>query len=229
VAPGVNAQVHQHMFCARLDIAVDGTKNTVSEVDVVPQKESNPYGNVFVPVETVLRTESEGVRTYDSTKARCWKISNAEGKVNPVTKKPVAYKLYPFTRGPAQPPLLTDPDACAVSKKGAFATAHLWVTQHDDAERYPAGEYTPQAQEPDGLPKWIAKDRSIEGEDVVLWHAFGVTHVPRVEDFPVMNCETTGFTLKPADFFAGNPAIDLPPDTNKQSKLDQQSGCCSTK
>ena len=27
VAPGVNAQVHQHMFCARLDMSVDGDKN----------------------------------------------------------------------------------------------------------------------------------------------------------------------------------------------------------
>ncbi|CAN0232551.1 unnamed protein product, partial [Ectocarpus sp. 4 AP-2014] len=35
VAPGVNAQLHQHMFCARLDMSVDGHKNTVKEADVV--------------------------------------------------------------------------------------------------------------------------------------------------------------------------------------------------
>ncbi|CAM9540325.1 unnamed protein product, partial [Discosporangium mesarthrocarpum] len=35
VAPGVNAQLHQHMFCARLDMCVDGPLNTVCEVDVV--------------------------------------------------------------------------------------------------------------------------------------------------------------------------------------------------
>ena len=68
-----------------------------------------------------------------------------------------------------------------------------------------------------------------EGEDVVLWHAFGVTHVPRVEDFPVMNCEMTGFSLKPDGFNLGNPAIDLPPETNEKSKLDTAaSGCCAT-
>jgi hypothetical protein len=49
--------------------------------------------------------------------------------------------------------------------------------------------------------------------------------VPRVEDFPVMPCEFTGFTLKPDGFVSGNPAIDLPSDTNQKSKLD--SGCCS--
>ncbi|CAB9499629.1 Copper amine oxidase 1 [Seminavis robusta] len=227
-APGVNAQVHQHMFCARIDMAVDGDKNTVSEIDVVPHTpgmEGNPYGNVFGPVETVLKTEAEAVRLYDANKARVWKVSNAEGKVNGITKKPTAYKLVPFTKGPAQPPLLTAPDS-AVSKKGEFATAHLWVTPYDETERYPAGEYTPQAKEQAGLPVWIKDNESIEGEDVVLWHAFGVTHVPRVEDFPIMNCEMTGFSLKPDGFNSGNPAIDLPPETNTKSKLD--SGCCAS-
>jgi primary-amine oxidase len=120
---------------------------------------------------------------------------------------------------------LTHPEASTVSSKGAFAKANLWVTQHNTKERFPAGEYTPQAKEQDGLPVWIKANRNIEKENVVLWHAFGVTHVPRVEDFPVMPCETTGFTLKPDGFSSGNPAIDLPPDTNAKSKLN--SGCCS--
>jgi len=232
VAPGVNTQVHQHMFCARIDMAVDGDNNTVSEVDIMSHPDPsvpNACGNVFGPVETVLKTEGEAKRLYDANKARYWKISNAEGKVNAITKKPTAYKLVPFTKGPAQPPLLTAPDS-AVSQKGAFATAHLWVTPYDASERFPAGEYTPQNTTPSGLPLWIQDNESIEGKDVVLWHAFGVTHVPRVEDFPVMNCEMTGFTLKPDGFGSGNPAIDLPPETNAKSKLDTKGGCCpSTK
>jgi len=226
VAPGVNAQIHQHMFCARLDVAVDGTKNTVSEVDVVPlppSPASNPYGNAFKAVETVLRTEHDAVRTCDATRARTWKIANAEGKTNPITGKPVAYKLVPFTRGPAQPTLLTDRASCAVNRKGSFADANLWVTPWDAAERYPAGEFTPQGKGGEGLPEWVGKGRSVEGQRLVVWHAFGVCHVPRVEDFPVMPCETTGFTLKPDGFFAGNPAIDLPPETNEKS---EQSKCC---
>lgn len=34
-----------------------------------------------------------------------------------------------------------------------------------------------------------------------------------------MPCETTGFSLKPDNFFSGNPAIDLPPDINAASQL----------
>jgi primary-amine oxidase len=101
-APGVNSQVHQHMFCARLDMSVDGEKNIVSEVDVETAPSSptgNYYGNIFAKKETFLNSEKEAVRLYDANKARTWKISNAEGKVNPITKKPTAYKLIPFTRG----------------------------------------------------------------------------------------------------------------------------------
>ncbi len=33
------------------------------------------------------------------------------------------------------------------------------------------------------------QDASLEGADPVIWYAFGVTHVVRPEDFPVMPCE----------------------------------------
>eukprot|EP00854_Cymbomonas_tetramitiformis_P000716 gene716-1179_t len=153
--------------------------------------------------------------------ARSWKIESAD-KRNPVNGHPTAFKLVPFTRGAAQPTLLTGPD-CAVTARGQFATKNLWVTPHKDDERWPAGDYTIQNGGGEGLPAWTAEDRNVEAADVVLWHAFGVAHVPRPEDFPVMPCETTGFSLKPEGFFAGNPGIDLPPTRNEQSK------CCSDK
>jgi primary-amine oxidase len=58
--------------------------------------------------------------------------------------------------------------------------------------------------------------------------AFGVLHVPRIEDFPVMPCEITGFSLKPDNFFLGNPGIDIPPEVNEASKLDT-TACCAAK
>jgi primary-amine oxidase len=222
VAPGVNAQVHQHMFCCRLDITVDGVDNIVSEVDVVPvplDPVKNPWGNAFVPVETVLKTELDAIRTADSTKARVWKISSATKK-NPINGKPTAYKLIPYTRGPAQPIMLTD-GACVASKRAAYAKANLWVTPYMQNERFPAGEYTSQTTGYGGLPIWTKKNRSLVGQSngLVLWHSFGVVHVPRIEDFPVMPCEVTGFTLKPDNFFSGNPATDLPPEKNCASRL----------
>jgi primary-amine oxidase len=221
VAPGVNAQTHQHCFCARLDMAVDGSNNSVSEVDIVsmPPGKDNPHNNAFKAVETVLKTEKDAIREANPASGRVWKVFNNDS-INPITKEPVAYNLIPFTFGAAQPLLLTGQNS-AVTKRGAFATKSLFVTPHRDDERFPAGEYTPQSTGGEGLPEWTKADRPVENTDIVLWHSFAVSHVPRPEDFPVMPCETTGFTLKAHGFFQGNPAIDLKPDSNKKSE------CCS--
>lgn len=144
VAPGVNAQVHQHMFCMRLDMAVDGPRNCVSEVDVKavdPAAAHNPYGNAFVAVKTPLRTEIEAQRVAGP--ARTWRVHNPRS-FNAANGKPVAYKLVPHTRGSMQPLLLTAPD-CAVTKRGGFATRSLWVTPYNVWERFPAGEYAAAA------------------------------------------------------------------------------------
>ena len=92
-----------------------------------------------------------------------------------------------------------------------FATANLWVTRYDPDELYAAGRYPSQSTGGDGLPAFVAQDRTIEGTDIVVWHTFGVTHLVRPEDFPVMPVEMTGFTLVPYGFFDRNPAMDVPP------------------
>lgn len=209
------------MFCARLDMAVDGHKNTVTEVDVVAEaaSESNPFGNAFGPVYNVLTREQEAQRLAAPEKARTWVVEN-RSKINAVSGKPVGYKLVPFTIGPAMPTLLTGPGS-AVTARGGFATKNLFVTPHNDGERWPAGDYTIQSRGGEGLPTWTKANRNVEDEDIVLWHSFGVVHVPRPEEFPVMPCEMTGFALKPSNFFEGNPSIDLEPKKNKGSR------CCS--
>ena len=47
----------------------------------------------------------------------------------------------------------------------------------------------------------------------MVWHSFGVTHLPRPEDWPVMPVEYTGFSLIPVGFFDRNPALDVPPSS----------------
>jgi len=134
------SQVHQHMFCARLDMCVDGPRNCVSEVRVeaVPRgvNGANPFGNAFHAVVTPLRTESAAQRV--AAPATVWRVSNPRS-LNPITGKPVAYKIVPHSRGGMQPLLLTAPD-CAVTQRGQFATKALWVTPWRSDERFPAGE-----------------------------------------------------------------------------------------
>ena len=134
--------------------------------------------------------------------------------------KPVGYKLV--TQPTAT--LLNAPGS-SVANRAVFATKHLWVTQYDPEQRYPAGNYPNQHSGGAGIPEWIKADRSLDGEDVVLWHTFGATHVVRTEDWPVMPVEYAGFTLKPANFFDRNPALDLPRNANAQGN-GRSSGSC---
>ena len=46
---------------------------------------------------------------------------------------------------------------------------------------------------------------------MVCWHVFGLHHLTRPEDWPVMPVDRTSFWLKPWGFFDRNPALDVPP------------------
>jgi primary-amine oxidase len=123
--------------------------------------------------------------------------------------EPVAYKLVPAST----PTLLANPDS-SVSRRAGFATRNLWVTPYDRSEWRAAGDHPNQHSGGAGLPAWTEADRPIENTDVVVWHTFGVTHIPRPEDWPVMPVECTGFHLVPVGFFDRNPALDVPPSNH---------------
>jgi primary-amine oxidase len=48
--------------------------------------------------------------------------------------------------------------------------------------------------------------------------AFGLTHNPRVEDFPVMPSERISVLLRPDGFFEKNPALDVPQSDQTANK-----------
>lgn len=212
VLPGVQGQIHQHLFCARLDMEVDGPQNSVVECNVVapPMGEGNPYGNAFYEEQTVLGTEKAAQRRVDPSTMRYWKVVNPN-RTNGVGR-PTAYKLEPTS---AITPF-THPDSVS-GRRGGFIYNHLWVTPFHPDERYPAGEYVNQCEGGQGLPAWTAADRPVENADVVLWHVFGLHHPVRPEDFPVQPVVVCGFKLMPSGFFDRNPMIDLPPKQNKAS------------
>ncbi|MEJ2866590.1 primary-amine oxidase [Actinomycetospora sp. OC33-EN08] len=210
VAPGLGAPYHQHLFCARLDMTVDGVRNAVDEVEAerVPMGEGNPYGNAFRRKVTRLASEAGAQRDNDGSVVRTWHIVNPE-KRNAVGK-PVGYALHPENKAT----LLADENS-SIHARAGFSTHNLWVTPYRPDERYPAGDFVNQNPGGDGLPRWTQADRDVDGEDIVVWHTFGTTHFPRPEDWPVMPVEYTGFTLKPVGFFDANPALDVPPNPGR--------------
>ncbi|MHB1584227.1 MAG: primary-amine oxidase [Acidimicrobiales bacterium] len=206
VAPQLAAPYHQHLFNVRLDMEVDGPLNTVYEVEsrrLAPGAD-NPWANAFEAVATPLRSELEARRVVDPATSRYWKVVNHE--VTNRLGQPVAYKLVPG----ATPTLLADPGS-SVGRRAGFAAANLWVTPFHPEERRAAGDYPNQHEGGDGLPRWTAADRPLVDRDLVVWFSFGVTHIPRPEDWPVMPVEYTGFSLHPVGFFDRNPALDVPP------------------
>ena len=201
------APFHQHFIVARLDLDVDGEANTVMEVEssAEPIDAGNPYGLALVQRSRPIRSEAESARDYDWSTQRAWKV------VNPGSRNahgdPVAYKLVPGAALPA----MFDP-ASPVLARAPVIGHPLWVTRHAEAERWPAGEYPVQSHGEDGIATWIRADRSLEDVDVVLWYVFGIHHITRPEDWPVMPVDTVSFWLKPFGFFDRNPALDVAPE-----------------
>lgn len=183
VSPGALAQNHQHIFCVRIDPAIDGYKNTVltEESHRVPMnKETNPRGNYYEVRQKILdRSQWLDAAPLQN---RVIKMVNRT-KTNKISGKPVGYKFTPS----ATQLLLADPDSIQ-STRALFAQHHVWVTKQRDGELYAAGRYTLQSQnEIGGVADAVKRDEQLEDEDVIVWNVFGLTHNPRVEDWPVMS------------------------------------------
>ena len=200
------APFHQHFIVARLDLDVDGEPNTVhmTESEALPIGRDNPDGLAIVQRSRPLRTEEEGKQDYCWQTQRAWKIVNAS--VTNALGTPVGYKLVP---GGCIPGMM---DRRSPVYRRAQAIGHdLWVTAYHEGEQYPCGEFPVQAAEDAGLPAWTAANRPIENTDVVLWYVFGIHHVTRPEEWPVMPVDRVSFWLRPFGFFDRNPALDVPP------------------
>ncbi len=212
VSPGVAGQIHQHILCARLDMAIDGYGNSPVECNTFAEEPGpeNPYGNAFFEKETVLESELAAARKTNPASQRYWKVVNPNklGK----TGRPVGYKLdatncvTPFIN-PEYPS----------GKRASFIENHVWFTAYDPEERFPAGDFMNHSDGRGGLTDFIKQDRGLQNSDLVMWHVFGLHHQVRMEDFPVQPCVTTGFKLMPMGFFDGNPGINLPPEKNDAS------------
>jgi primary-amine oxidase len=200
------APFHQHFIVARLDLDVDGAANTVyaTESEAAGVSDQDPYALGLTIRSTPLCTESEGIQDYDWNVQRGWKIVN--DNVSNGLGTPVGYKLVPAA---SFPPLI---DRASPAFQRAEVIGHtLWVTPYAEDERWPCGDFPNLSSSDSGLPVWTAQDRPIENTDVVLWYVFGIHHITRPEDWPVMPVDTVSFWLKPFGFFDRNPALDVPP------------------
>ena len=218
VHPGVLGGFHQHFFSLRVDPMVAGHGNAVVYDEAVALERDatvNPHGVGY----TVRRTEvgTSGGFDLDAGRNRTFKVVNPS-VCNPVNGAAVGYKVVV----PPMQGILADRDSFHY-RRAEFADRSIYVTRYAEGELYAGGLYTNQSRGGQGVRSWAGRRDSLAGGDPVVWVQFGINHIPRVEDFPVMPAETLRVTLRPVNFFDRNPAIDVPPsrqEVNCSVRLD---------
>ncbi|KAH6880808.1 copper amine oxidase [Thelonectria olida] len=214
VHPGVLAAHHQHILSLRVDPALgsyeDGNRLVYQEAHPMPLDQFNPFGNGYRTVVTPV--EKAAGLDLDSSKARVFMIQNDKIR-NSVNNLPVAYKV----QVPPMQPLIAHPNSAHFAR-AEFADHNIYVTKYRGNELFCGGQFTNQSKGGEGIKKWVSRGESVLDEDIVVWVQFGLNHVPRIEDFPVMPVEIIKVHLKPVNFFTKNPALDVPPSTQERNK-----------
>ncbi|MEO7513296.1 MAG: hypothetical protein ABIZ91_16200 [Gemmatimonadaceae bacterium] len=193
---------HDHYFNFRLDMDVDGPANRFVRDDIVAKTlpADHPRRSIWVTETTAITSEKEAMSTTDMHKPSLWRVtSERENHVG----YPTSYQLLP-SHGIHT---LLSPDEVARQRAG-FIDNHLWVTPYAADERYAAGDYPTLSTPGQGLPTYTKGNRSVANTDIVLWYTFGMHHMVRAEEWPVMPVLWHEFALRPFDFHDRNPALD---------------------
>ncbi len=195
VTPDLIAVLHDHFFSLRLDLDIDGSRNTlVRENFTVNQARENALERSYWQLDPTV-VESEGPMKGNGP--GIWRIvSDEKGPFNDVT----GYQIVP--EGTVSLLHLED----SPQRRGAFSSAPLWLTRHKPNERAAAGDYPNQHPGGAGLPTYANAEPTNE-TDLVLWPTIGFRHVTRVEDWPALSTVWKSVRLRPYGFFSRNPSI----------------------
>jgi primary-amine oxidase len=205
VAEHTVAVNHDHFFCFRLDLDVDGPTNSfvVDRLKTLTLPKEQARRSVWMVDSRTAARESQAQLDPHEDGEGYWRV------VNPAAIGPLGYPTSYQIRGGHSASSLMLPEDYP-QKRAGFTRHALWVTPQSDAEVYAAGEHTLQSRGGDGLPSWTSADRPIEKTDIVVWYTLGMHHVVRAEDWPVMPTVWHSFEIRPFDFFDRNPALDVP-------------------
>ncbi|MDQ6600602.1 copper amine oxidase [Bacillus salipaludis] len=208
---------HQHIFNFRLDMDVDGEKNSVEKITPKAQSvtdKSYPYRNSEMVVgKTIYKKELDAAQKWtDPSKLILVTNSEKENKQG----YPTGYQIIPYAGGtqPFAENLLFTSDSY-LAKRVGYAGKHVWVTPYNENELYPEGKYINQSTKEIGLGLWTQQNRPIENTDDVVWVTTGITHIPRAEEWPIMPTEWVSLLLKPYNFFDQTPTLDLQKPNSK--------------
>ena len=173
--PGLGAPYHQHLFSARLDMMVDGVANAVEELDAVrvPMGPGNAHGNAFTRSVTRLSRESEAARGrpprrrpgLEDRQHRADQPARPAGRRTRSSRRASRCSWRPTRRPIRQPGGVRDPPPVGHPVRPGRALL-----------RRRPGQPAPGRRRAAGLPG--GRTASIDGEDIVVWHTFGLDPLP---------------------------------------------------
>ncbi|KAL8539654.1 hypothetical protein ACS0TY_001316 [Phlomoides rotata] len=203
--------VHDHFINFYLDMDVDGSDNSFVNVHLqrAYTNGKSPRKSYMKINKTVAETEKEAqikLKLYDPSE---FHVINPNKKTK--VGNPVGYKLVPAGTAAS----MLDPED-APQKRSAFTNNQIWVTPYNKSEYWSGGLFAYQSHGEDTLQVWSDRDRPIKNKDIVLWYTLGFHHVPCQEDFPIMPTISSGFDLKPVNFFERNPVLRIAPYTENE-------------
>ena len=206
VSPGIDGVDHDHYFSFRLDLDVDGQKNSLMVDKLVPYKlPETALGRKYIWAmkPEMVKTESDAKFDVSIEHPAMWRFANESVKNS-------LGQSSSFEIMPGETALSLLPSSEWPQKRAGFSEHNLWVTPYDASERYASGVYVMGSKGEDSLPAWTKQGRGIMNTDIVAWYTVGFHHVPRPEDWPQMPVMWHTFALRPFQFFNKSPVMDLP-------------------
>ncbi len=213
IAPYTVAINHDHYFNFRLDLDIDGPKNSLVRDAFMPGPATGSTTRKSLWTLKTQRYAAEGpiVPDHMATGGETWRLINPNEKTGLKFNPSYWLDLHHAATSildPQDPPQM----------RAGFAAQSLWVTKERDDQKWAAGLYPNLSTKDEGLPTFVAKAEPIANEDLVLWYTMGFRHAPRPEDFPILPTFWHEATLRPAFFFDMDPSMTFNPGQLKMKE-----------
>ncbi len=204
VAPQTVAPFHDHYINYRIDLDIDGEKNSVLRDKFQPTKTEvqNPRKSIWTLQSEYIALEGPLVSDHNMHGES---IRVESGSSNALGQK----TSYWFSSGHQATSILDAADP--PQSRAQFSANTLWFTQQKPEELWAAGTYANLSQKDLGLPKFSEDMAPLQNQDIVAWYTMGFRHVTRPEDFPILPTFWHEMTLRPAFFFDRDPSMTINP------------------